>query len=112
MSHEASVTITNPGTGNVVAVNIDKLKPGGAKKVVWTVDTVGWEFATNGIVIINNNNAQFSDPQRYGNNQKFSWDDANTDRLTYKYNINVQPAGQPTLGASLDPMIENGNISP
>ncbi len=113
MSHEASVTITNPnGTGNVVAVSIATLKPKGPKKMVWTVDTTGWEFATDGITIANNNTSQFTDPQRYGNNQKFSWDDANRDTLQYKYTIWVQPAGQPTLGASLDPFIQNGEISP
>ena len=113
MSHEASVTITNPnGTGNVVAVSIGTLKPKGAKKMVWTVDTTGWEFAINGITIANNNTSQFTDPQRYGNNQKFSWDDANRDNLQYKYTIWVQPVGQPALGASLDPYIQNGEINP
>lgn len=113
MSHEASVTITNPnGTGNVVAVSIGTLAPHGPKKMVWTVDTTGWEFATNGITIANNNTSQFTDPQRYGNNQKFSWDNANRDRLQYKYTIWVQPVGQPTLGASLDPYIQNSGTNP
>ena len=112
MSHEASVTITNPGNGNVVGVSLDKLAPHQRKTIVWTVDTAGWEFATNGITIANNSFGQFSDPKLYGNNQKFSWDDANTDTRLYKYTINVQPVGQPTMGASLDPTIQNGGINP
>ena len=112
MSHEASVTITNPGNGNVVGVSLDKLAPHQRKTIVWTVDTAGWEFATNGITIDNNSFGQFSDPKLFGNNQKFSWDDANTDTRLYKYTINVQPVGQPTMGASLDPTIQNGAINP
>lgn len=112
MSHTANVTITNSGNGNVVAVDISELKPQGQKKIVWTVTTPGWEFATNGIVITNNVYGQFSDATLFGNNQKFSWDDANTDTRSYKYTVNVQPVGQPTLGASLDPTIQNGSVSP
>lgn len=107
MSHEASVTIT----GNVVAVDIPTLTPHGPKKMVWTVNTPNWEFTATGITIADNNTNQFTDPQRFGNNQKFSWDNANRDRLQYKYTIWVQPVGQPTLGKSLDPYIQNGNIS-
>ncbi|HEX4857373.1 MAG TPA: hypothetical protein VFV17_00050 [Usitatibacteraceae bacterium] len=112
MSHAANVSITNSNGSNVVSVDISQLKPNGARKIVWTVTTSGWEFATNGIVIDDNNYNQFSNSSLYANNQKFSWDDANTDTRLYKYTVNVQPVGQPTLGASLDPQIQNGNNPP
>lgn len=110
MTHEATITFPN---GSPV-VSDPTLKP--QKKpdtLIWTIDPqAGWEFvntATTLGVAISGNAGQFSNNKLYGNNKKYSWDDANTDTVTYSYTINVQPTGQPHLAKRLDPYIKNGD---
>lgn len=98
---DATVTIAN----NVVSVTPDPLPagPGNNVNLQWNINTNGWTFPSNGIVITNPGD-QFSDPEVKNNGKQFKWKDKNTNSLSYKYTINVSN-GTSTL--SLDPTIEN-----
>ncbi len=101
MSNKAQVTVVN----NVVSVDIDKLRPDDAPTTLeWKLKTPGWSFTATGIVI-DNVSVQFSNPTRKNNGNTFTWDDANSDGLTYKYTIWVQQGSNAPIG--LDPLITN-----
>ena len=79
--------------------------------LTWTMGTAGYQFTTNGIAFTNNT-GQFTSPTRAPDGLTFTWQDANTDLLTYNYNIAVQLGSQPHGILRLDPAIQNGTLNP
>ena len=98
MAEQVKVTIT----GKVISVDIEPVKPKDKNvNIHWTIDTAGWDFTANGIVI-EDNQGQFSEPEK--KNKFFKWKDKNDDKKKYKYTVNVTD-GKETI--SLDPWIWN-----
>lgn len=101
-----SVTIAN----NTIACVPDRLPMGQSNNqdIEWTIDSAGWTFPANGIVIKSDPNGQFSDGgKESGNDRKFKWKDKNTDRNEYKYIVNVTNSANNPPNLSLDPIIVN-----
>lgn len=108
MTHQATVTVVN----GQVQVNDSKLKPKDKPAtLIWTMGTAGYQFTTIGIAFTNNT-GQFTSPTRAADGLTFTWQDANTDLLTYNYNIAVQVGSQPHGILRLDPAVENGTLNP
>ena len=108
MTHQANVTVVS---GQVQVSDI-KLKPKGKPATLtWTMVTAGYQFTTSGIAIANNTGV-FTNPTRSTDGLTFTWQDANTDAVTYNYSIAVQLGSQPHGILRMDPQIENGTLNP
>lgn len=100
---QVNVTVS----GNQIAVDKPSLNlvgQGRNVELMWNLQTQGWTFTSTGIVIDNNTDGMFHDPQLTQQGTRYIWIDTNTGGLTYKYTINVTN-GTSTL--SLDPTIIN-----
>lgn len=91
--------------GDQVSVDVEDLKMGKQKDVTirWQIQTNGWTFPSNGIVV-HDNDGQFSDFKVNGSGKVFSCLDKNTNTKDYKYDVTVTD-GKRTL--VLDPTIGN-----
>jgi len=90
----------------VVQENVDLTKQPKNVKIIWQMQTDGWVFTDQGIVITNPGE-QFSEPTRTANGRAFHWKDKNDDGKQYKYSIYVAPE-KGGDGIELDPGITNG----
>ena len=99
MSSEVDVEVVN----GEVRVSTEKLKMGKDhnQTIKWHLKTQGWTFAENGI-LIHGNDGQFTGPSNKGS--IFSWEDANTNTQSYKYDVTVTDGTQTKV---LDPTIDN-----
>jgi hypothetical protein len=89
-----------------VIVDKEKLSmvgKGSNAPIQWQLNTSGWTFPSNGIVI-HGNDGEFTDLATADGGRKFKCVDKNKDGKKYKYDINVTD-GKGTL--TLDPIIEN-----
>ncbi len=78
--------------------------------IEWTIQTNGWTFPDDGIVLKSDAGNQFSDGGKTtGNDNKFKWHDKNTDGNTYHYTVNVTNSANNPPNLSLDPTIVNEN---
>ena len=57
--------------------------------ITWNIVTPDWTFEPNGVAFADQSQTQFSNPQRSSDGITFTWYDANTDNLSYNYNITV-----------------------
>jgi len=100
MATQANISITN----NRISVSPDPLPVTGNNiNIHWDIDTAGWTFPSNGIVITDPGD-EFSDPEVQNNGKRFKWKDKNSSGGSYKYAINVTNGSTPL---SLDPTIIN-----
>lgn len=104
---EVPVSVSPAGDAIVVQDVVDlKQKPKDVK-IRWVLQTSGWEFTQDGIVI-QNPDSQFSDPQWVSSGREFQWKDKNDDKQTYKYDVNLKATDGSGRTLSLDPTISNG----
>ncbi|WP_280152652.1 hypothetical protein [Piscinibacter sp. XHJ-5] len=91
--------------GDQVSVDIDDLKMGKLKNetIKWNLQTQGWTFPSDGIVI-HDNDGQFTDFKVNGGGKVFSCVDANTNTKNYKYDVKVTDGKRVLV---LDPTIGN-----
>jgi len=79
-------------------------------QIHWDLDRfaveTGYTFTERGIVIREDTDNQFTDPQRVENGRKFIWKDKNNNERTYKYDIAIR-RGE-TVCRPKDPFIDNG----
>jgi hypothetical protein len=92
-------------TGDRVSVNVEDLKMGKQKNVTikWQLQTAGWTFPSDGIVV-HDNDGQFSNFKVNGGGRTFSCVDANTNTKDYKYDVRVTDGKRVLV---LDPTIGN-----
>jgi len=73
--------------------------------IEWKLNTTGWTFPSDGIVI-DDNHGQFKHLRPIDKGLKFQCTDTNDDSGRYKYTVKVTD-GKTTL--ELDPIIQNGD---
>ena len=92
----------------VVKVEPDTLPMGGQghnATIEWKLNTPGWTFPSDGIVI-EGNDGQFKHLRPIDHGLKFQCTDTNNDSKSYKYTVKVTN-GTSTL--EKDPIIQNGD---
>lgn len=96
------ITVDDTVTPCKVTYSTDELSVYGPNKIRWTAQG-GWLFDKDGIDLPAGG-GQFSNPAGEGS-ATYSWDDKNTDKLKYKYKVNLKN-GAKTCKA--DPSVVNG----
>jgi hypothetical protein len=98
-----AVTVVN-GAVRVDVEHLSMEDEGHDAVIQWHVDTPGWRFPSDGIVI-ENNQGQFVNLHVFDDGDKFRCIDLNNDGKEYKYDVKVTN-GTATL--TQDPYIKNG----
>lgn len=105
MAQQVTVAIVN----NSIVVTPDRLPMGKQKSqpIHWTIDTNGWTFPADGIVITNPGDQFYDGGKETGNDRKFKWHDKNTVAGEYKYIVKVINSANNPPTLTLDPIIVN-----
>ncbi|MBC8023614.1 MAG: hypothetical protein H7Y14_10870 [Burkholderiales bacterium] len=96
------ITVDDTVTPCKVSYSTEHLSVFGPNTIRWTAQG-GWLFEKDGIVFPTGS-GQFSNPTG-GGSATFAWTDANTDKLKYKYTVNLKKGAKKCKN---DPSVVNG----
>ena len=99
----AAVDVQDCATG-AISVTPDTLVVTAPNSIQWTINTAGFKFPANGIVV---QGTGFRNPQVTGNGKKFLLFDDHSAIGTFKYTVNLEPDSGGTACAPKDPFISN-----